>query len=92
MSEIKETQERIREALERCMDIREEMFQLVSEAEDLIRATEERDLETRSISYWIGHIRCALGSDNYSTYSFTMRDMLEELEERAYEEFDEEEA
>ncbi len=83
----------ILEALDRCMEIREEIFQLLSEAEDLIRATEERDLETRSNSYWLGHMRCALGSDAYSTYSYTMRDLLEELEERGYnEEREEEEA
>ena len=81
------------EALDRCMEIREEIFQLLSEAEDLIRSTEERDLETRSNSYWLGHMRCALGSDAYSTYSYTMRDLLEELEERGYnEEREEEEA
>lgn len=78
------------EAFQRLVEIREEIDELIHEAADLVRS-EFRSDYANADSYWIPHIKSALGSDNYPTYSPTFQSFLESNEEEAFEEEDEDE-
>ena len=65
-------------------DLRLEMLQMVNEAARLVRGTPE---EASAKAYWVAHLMETLGSEEYRTYSPTMRSTVKALEE-----YDEEEA
>ena len=73
------------DSLERLIEIREEMQELIQEASGLMRADFRNEFRSAD-SYWIPHIKSALGCDNYPTYSPTMESTLNSLEEETYEE------
>lgn len=61
-------------------DLRDQMLMLVEEATQLLRHTDVPELTyERARQYWIGHIKSALGDDNYPTYSPTMQSTIDEL-------------
>jgi len=74
------------EAFQRLNEIFEQMDALISEVDYLTRHEFPEDYPNAS-SYWIAHIKSALGNYGYHTYSTTFHSFLESLEE----EFDDEE-
>jgi len=58
----------LRDRAVRLLGIKEEMLDLLNEAERLTQGTPE---ENRAKAYWVGHIRCALDDDH--TYLGGMR-------------------
>lgn len=68
---MKTTQEQI----DRLDEIRDEIFELIEEAMDLV----SDDERSAAQGYWSAHIKSALGSDEYRTYSTTMRDTINEM-------------
>jgi len=77
------------EALQRLIEIREEMAELIHETQDLVR-TEFPGNYSNAEAYWIAHIKSALGDMGYPTYSTTFMTFLEGNEEGAYEDEEEE--
>ena len=71
-------------AFERLMAIKEEMDELIQEVEHTVRTVFPYDYENAR-SYWIAHIKSALGGHGYHTYSTTFESALEIYEEEAYE-------
>lgn len=67
------------EAAGRLEEIRDEMLELIREAEKLVGGTDEYE---RARGYWLAHIKSALGSDNYPTHATTMQDSINALAER----------
>ena len=72
------------EALQRLIEIREEMAELIHETQDLVR-TEFPGNYSNAEAYWIAHIKSALGDMGYPTYSTTFHGALESMEEEVYE-------
>lgn len=68
------------EAFERLNEIFEEMDVLISEVDELTRC-EFPEVYPNAKSYWIAHIKSALGNHGYHTYSTTFHSFLESLEE-----------
>jgi hypothetical protein len=70
------------EAYERMQEIKDEIKQLVSEAEDIMREHASRHARNAAESYWLGHVLTAL--DDESRYvgksMFTMQDTINSLE------------
>jgi len=68
------------EDLERLIEIKDEIKELVNEARDTINSTSEAE---RARAYWYAHILCALDSDNdYLGGSMvTMQDSIDALAE-----------
>jgi hypothetical protein len=56
--------------------IRDNIIELLNDAELIVRDTSEGSIAQ---TYWIGHIKSALGDDDYKTYSTTMRDSIRNL-------------
>ena len=74
----------------RIEEIIYEIEDLVSEAFAIVREEgSSRDAEAAR-SYWVGHIRSALGDENYPTHATTMRESVQDIKEHR-EEFEEEE-
>ena len=73
------------QALERLMELREDMDDAIREASDIIRQEFNGEYASAN-SYWIAHIKSALGDENYPTYSPTMSSTLNRIEEEVYEE------
>ena len=73
------------EKIERLIEIKEEFFELLSEARELFQGTDEFD---RATSYWMAHIRTALDKEHhYLGGSFiTMEDSINSLKREEYEE------
>jgi len=71
------------EKLERLMEIKEEMLELLREANSLLR---DAPMYDRAKGYWIAHIRTALDKDHgYMGGSMcTFQDTIEEFEHYAY--------
>jgi hypothetical protein len=70
---------------ERLKEIREEMFVLLDEAAAILKGGQNCHwgcciMFTRAQAYWLSHIACALGHENYPTVAVTFRDTLEEIE------------
>ena len=78
------------EALQRLIEIREEMAELIHETQDLVRTEFPGDYPNAE-SYWIAHIKCALGDMGYPTYSTTFHGALESIEGEVYDVEDEDE-
>ncbi len=73
----------------RIEEIIDEINELVSEAFGIVREEgSSRDAEAAR-SYWVGHIRAALGNDDYPTHATTMRASINDIEETAEEEDEE---
>jgi len=72
-------------AFDRLLAIRNEMDELIYEADTLVRADFKRQYPNAS-GYWIAHIKSALGNSEYPTYATTFDKFLEEAEEEAFEE------
>lgn len=68
------------ETIARLADIREEMCELLNEADRLVRSEFPYEYENAR-SYWIGHLKSALGGYDYHTYSTTFLSCLESLDE-----------
>lgn len=68
------------ETIEQLVGIREEMVRLLDEAESLVRSEFPYEYENAR-SYWIGHLKCAMGGYGYPTYSTTFLSCLESLNE-----------
>ncbi|MCA1806862.1 MAG: hypothetical protein LC687_03220 [Actinobacteria bacterium] len=73
------------QAFERLMELREDMDDAIREASDIIRQEFNSEYASAN-SYWIAHIKSALGDENYPTYSPTMTSTLVNIEEDTYEE------
>jgi len=72
--------------IDRLESIRMEMMELLNEAEHLVKemAKEvgDRVIAERAHSYWVGHIKSALGDEEYEGGSATtMMETIEELRE-----------
>lgn len=78
------------DSLNRLMEIRDQMGELISEADDLVRREFPYDYPNAS-SYWLAHIKCSLGGYGYHTYSTTFLSALESYEEECYDDEREEE-
>ena len=76
------------ESFQRLVEVREEIAQLVEEAQHLVR-TDFKDDYSNAEGYWLAHIKCALGDMGYHTYNTTFSGFLRSNDEAAYE--DEEE-
>lgn len=79
------------ERLERLVEIKDEMLELLNETRRLLQGTSEED---RARSYWWAHIRMAIDNDHgYLGGSMvTIQDTIEELENEVNGNQDEEEA
>lgn len=67
--------------------IRNEMWDLLREAEQSLRRVRNQGMTfARAEAYWLSAIKTALGSDEYRTYSTTMLDTIRELTETPEEE------
>ena len=64
------------EALERLVDIRDEMSTLLGEASEILART-DYSLHNAAEAYWLSHISTALGTNGYSMLS--MADTIREL-------------
>lgn len=66
--------------IERLVEIKEEMLELLSECHQLTRGTSEED---RARSYWLAHIRCALDDEHQFLGGsvITMQDTINGLQE-----------
>ena len=71
------------EAFQRLNELFEQMDALISEVDDLTRSEFPYEYENAR-SYWIAHIKSALGNHGYYTYSTTFQSFLEELEKKFY--------
>lgn len=70
--------------IDRLEAIRFEMLKLLDEAEDLVKSMAkeagDRIIAERAHSYWVGHIKSALGDEEYEGGSATtLMDTIEEL-------------
>lgn len=74
--------------IERLLEIKEELADLVQEAETLLRGTEEH---ARARAYWLAHIRCAL-DDDHSYLGGSVSTMQDSIDTLMGEEPEEEEA
>ena len=68
------------EAFQRLNEIFEEMNALISEVDSLTRREFPYEYENAR-SYWIGHIKSALGDSSYPTYSTTFESALRSIDE-----------
>ena len=64
------------EALDRLIEIREEMAELLGEAGEVLART-DYSLHNAAEAYWLSHISTALGTNGYSMLS--MADTIREL-------------
>jgi hypothetical protein len=64
------------EALDRLIDIRDEMSTLLGEAKEILWVTDS-SLANAAEAYWLSHIETALGGDGYAMLS--MADTIREL-------------
>ena len=75
------------EKIERMIEIREEVLTLVDEAFGMLRGLGV--IEERARCYWVGHVKCAMASDEYPTrYETTIQNTIDDLEELEGEEDD----
>jgi len=81
------SQQQKAESFQRLVEIREEMAELVHEAQNLVRQDFRNDYSNAE-AYWLAHLKCALGDMGYPTYSTTFSKFLESNEEEAYEDED----
>ena len=65
------------EALDRLVDIRDEVAQLLGEASEILAHTDD-NLFQAAESYWLAHIASALGTEGHSMLS--MADTIRDLE------------
>ncbi len=66
----------------RLIEIQEEMINLLSEAKDLIRCSDNKMAYERAKSYWMAHVEMGLSNDHYyaSSSMCSMEDTIKELE------------
>jgi len=68
------------EAFQRLNELFEQMDALIFDVDRIIRHEFPEDYPNAK-SYWIAHIKSALGNHGYHTYSTTFHSFLESLEE-----------
>jgi hypothetical protein len=73
------------ETAQELLSLKEQMEDLLGQAEQLLRNVEDRSIFVRAESYWIPHIKSALGGHGYSAMC-SMEDTCNELEESGNEE------
>jgi hypothetical protein len=78
------------EKLNRLVEIREEMEELIRETESIMRKEFHSEYQNAEV-YWIAHIKNAIGGMGYHTYSTTFTGALEALEGEVYGETEEDE-
>lgn len=66
------------EDIERLIEIKETIEELMRDAEGIVRGTSE---EQRARSYWMGHILGALDDSQLCSSMFTMQNTIDGLEE-----------
>lgn len=67
------------EIAQELLSLKDQMEDLLSQAERIVRQSEDQGVIARAESYWIPHIKSAFGGHGYSSMC-SMQDTIEELE------------